>query len=110
MTRPTILFIAALLGSLTSASAENLLSLANVQPRSDTLKLGMVQADGDGFVIVHELRGEETGALLGSEAIHAGSNPDVTVSLRSFSRDAALVLLVVNGEAVASQRIRFDSD
>ncbi|HVG48558.1 MAG TPA: hypothetical protein VM899_10545 [Rubellimicrobium sp.] len=110
MTRLTAFFLAALVASITATFAENHFSLATVQSRGHTLELGLVRADGDGFVIVYKVRGGRANVLLGSEPVHAGTNSDVRVGLRSFSGGSALALLVVNGKAVASQRIRFQSD
>jgi hypothetical protein len=110
MKRLTALAVATLLGSVTTVLAENSFSLAQVQTRGHILELGLVRADGDGFVIVYEVRGGRANVLLGSEPIRAGANPDVRVGLRSYSGSSALALLVIDGEAVASQRIRFQND
>lgn len=101
------LTLAVLAGSATVASADTYFTLSDVQERDGILELGTISSDGDGMVQIYSYQGGEKGELLGWEALHAGANSDTKVPLATTPRTAALAELVVDGQVVASQRIRF---
>ena len=77
---------------------------------SDQLKLGLITAEADGVVEIYDYRLGAPGALLGSETIHAGANPDVRVDTgRPVSRDI-LAVVRIDGEIVAEKEFDIRSD
>ncbi|EYD76076.1 hypothetical protein Rumeso_02348 [Rubellimicrobium mesophilum DSM 19309] len=102
------LTLAALVGSTTFAAADSTFSLPQVQDDDSIVELGPVTADGAGFVHIYALDAGKMGALIGSEAVHAGSNSDVRVPLIDNPKQDAMAVLEVGGQVVATQEVRFN--
>ena len=103
------LSLAALAASAPLAAADTYFTgLSEVQKHDGIIELGTISSDGDGMVQVYSFQRGEKGLLLGQEPLHAGANPDVSVSvpLSSTRFTTALAEIVVDGEVVTSQRIR----
>ncbi|HVG49415.1 MAG TPA: hypothetical protein VM899_14930 [Rubellimicrobium sp.] len=100
----TLLLLA---GSASFAAADTFFTLSDVQERDGIVELGTISSDSDGIVQIYSMDGGAKGALLGYEALRAGANSDTKVPLASTPRNSALAELLVNGEVVATQRIRF---
>ncbi|EYD77730.1 hypothetical protein Rumeso_00688 [Rubellimicrobium mesophilum DSM 19309] len=103
--------LAALAGSVTLASAEtHFTSLSDVQHRDGIMELGTIRSEGDGMVQVYSYQAGEKGPMLGWEALHAGANPDIKVPLTSSTPfTTALAEIVLDGQVVATQRIRIEN-
>ena len=71
-------------------------------------ELGRINADGDRIVQIYALDAGRMGALIGSEAIHAGTNADVRVPLTDIPQQDARAVLVVGDQVVATQELRFN--
>ncbi len=99
--------LAILAGSSTLASADTYFTLSEVQERDSIVELGTISTDADATVQIYSFQNGEKGALLGWEALRAGANSDTKVPLMSTPRTTALAEVVVDGEVVATQRIRF---
>ena len=99
--------LAILAGTASLASADAFTSISEVQPRDGILELGTIRSDADGMVQVFSYQNGEKGDMLGWEALHAGANSDTKVPLMTTPRTSALAEVVVDGQIVASQRIRF---
>jgi hypothetical protein len=99
--------LALLAGSTTLASAESYFTLSDVQERDGIIELGTISTDGDGMVQIYSYQNGVKGPLVGWEALHAGANSETKVPLTSTPRTSALAELVVDGQVVASQHIRF---
>jgi hypothetical protein len=102
------LAIAAIAASASIASADNFISnLVMEQDLGTQVELGTVVADGNGVIEVYAFHKGEVGALLGSEAVHAGANTDVDVDIAQPTTDA-IAFLKVNGQIVETQEIDFN--
>lgn len=101
----TLLGAATVLG--TSASANNSLALNGVQDSRTQVALDLVSTDAPGVVEVYDVRSGEPGVLLGSEAVKAGPNSDVRISLVPPALQDAIAVLRVGGEVVATQELQF---
>jgi hypothetical protein len=101
------LTLAVLAGSATLAAADTYFTLSEVQERDGIVELGPISSNSNGIVQIYSMDGGEKGALLGYEALRAGANSDTKVPLASTPRNSAVAELVVDGQVVASQRIRF---
>ncbi len=108
MSKFLALTLAALVGSTTFAAAESTFFLSQVQDDDSIVELGRVNADGAGVVHIYALDAGKMGALIGSEAIHAGSNSDVRVPLIDNPKQDAMAVLEVDGQVVATQEVRFN--
>lgn len=63
------------------------------QSLTSTVNLDLVRADTNSTVYIYDFHNGERGALLGSEAVHAGANTNVKVQLsRPAISDAIAVL------------------
>ena len=102
------LTLAALVGSTTLAAAESTFTLPQVQDDDSIVELGRINADGDGVVHIYALDAGKMGALIGSEAIRAGTNSDVRVPLIDNPKQDAMAVLEVDGQVVATQEVRFN--
>jgi hypothetical protein len=101
------LSLAALVGSTTLVCADTSFSLPTRQDRDSIVELGTIRSDADGLVQLYAYNSGARGLLLGSEALRAGANPDVRVPLTRTGIRLALAEIVVDGQVVASQRVRF---
>jgi len=99
--------LAVLAGTASLASAESYFSLSEVQERDGIIELGTISSDAAGMVQIYSFQSGEKGPMLGWEALHAGANSDTKVPLSSTPRTSAIAELVVDGQVVASQHIRF---
>jgi hypothetical protein len=108
MSKFLALTLAALVGSTTFAAAESSFSLSQVQNDDSIVELGPINADGAGTVQIYALDAGKMGALLGSEAIHAGSNSDTRIPLIDNPKQDAMAVLEVGGQVVATQEVRFN--
>ena len=109
MTKFLPLLAAALVATAGAASASNTFGLNEVQTSGHLIELGTVVADGNGVVEVYEYQAAQQGRLLGSDAVHAGANSDVKVSLGSTAVNNFLAVLTVDGQVVAQQVVRTDN-
>ena len=102
---------AALAGSATLASADTYFtSLSDVQQRDGIMELGTIASDSDGVVQIYSYQRGEKGSLLGWEALNAGANSDVKVPVvTSTPFSTALAEIVLDGQVVATQRIRIEN-
>jgi len=105
-----LLALAALAGSATLASAEARFSLSQAQQRNSIVELGPIVTDRAATVEIYSLHAGKTGPLIGTEALHAGANDNVRVALSSLPMKMALAAIVVDGQVVATQRIRFTAE
>ena len=103
------LSLAALAGSTTLASADTYFSIPTVQDKDGIVELGTISSDADGMVELYSLRGGEKGPLLGWEMLNAGANSDVKVPLATTDVRTALAEIVLDGQVVATQRIRLEN-
>jgi hypothetical protein len=108
MSKFLALTLAALVGSTTFAAADSTFSLSQVQNDDSIVELGSINADGAGFVHIYALDAGTMGALIGSEAVHAGANSDVRVPLIDNPKQDAMAVLEVDGQVVATQEVRFN--
>jgi len=109
MTKLPLLLAAALIATAGAASANDGFGLNNVQSSDTLIEFGTVVASGNGVVEVYDFRAGQEGRLLGSDAVHAGANRDVKVSLAASYTDRVLAVLKVDGQAVAQQVVRIDN-
>jgi hypothetical protein len=91
-----------------AATSDNYFSLMQTADANSTIDLGLVRAEGAGIVEIFELRGGEPGTLLGTEAVTAGANSDVRVSLGVPPLYDVLAVLTVNGRIVAENVININ--
>ncbi len=104
-----LLALAALAGSAALASAETYFSVPTVQDRDGLMELGTISSDGDGVLQVFSYQAGEKGPLLGWQALSAGANADVKVPVNSTPYTTALAEIVLDGQVVATQRIRIEN-
>lgn len=109
MTKLLPLLAAALVATAGAASASNTFGLSNVQSSDTLIELGTVVASGNGVVEVYDYHAGQEGRLLGSDAVHAGANSDVKVSLATSYTNNVLAVLKVDGQPVAQQVVRIDN-
>lgn len=108
MFKTVSLALAAVAASATIASADSYISnFVEQQNRDSQIELGTVRAAADGVVEVYSFHKGEIGALLGSEAVMAGSNIQVDVDVRRPTTDA-IAVLKVNGQIVDTQELEFN--
>lgn len=93
--------------SIASADINDISSLVMEQDRGSQVELGTVRATGNGVVEVYSYHKGEVGALIGSEAVHAGVNTEVDVDIRRSGINA-IAILKVGGEVVDTQEIDFN--
>ncbi|KAA9008915.1 hypothetical protein [Histidinibacterium aquaticum] len=96
---------AALIG--TAAAADSYFTYINEAPqeRDNTIELGTVVADTDGFVAIFDVDGD----ILGTEAVNAGANQSVDVNIgEEPSSDVTAALFL--GEAPAMTDGSDDTD
>jgi hypothetical protein len=108
MSKFLALTLAALVGSTTFAAAESTFMLPLVQDDDSIVELGRINADGSGIVHIYALDAGKVGALIGSEAVRVGTNPDVRVPLIDNPKQDAMAVLEVDGQVVATQEVRFN--
>jgi hypothetical protein len=108
MSKFLALTLAALVGSTTFAAADSSFSLPQVQDDDSIVELGPISADGNGIVHIYALDAGKMGALIGSDAVHAGSNSDVRIPLIDNPKQDAMAVLEVGGQVVATQEVRFN--
>jgi hypothetical protein len=106
MTKLLPLFAAALFATAGMASASNTFGLNEVQSSDNLVEFGTVVANGDGVVEVYEYHGAQQGRLLGYDAVHAGANTDVKISVGPTAASNFLAVLKINGDVVAQQVVR----
>ena len=109
MTKLLSLVAAALVATTGAAMASNTFGLNEVQTSDHLIELGTVVATGNGVIEVYEYQAAQQGRLLGSDAVHAGANTNVKVSLGSTAADNFLAVLTVDGQAVAQQVVHIDN-
>ena len=80
-----------------------------MQERDGIVELGTISSDGDGIVQLYSLTGGEKGAMIGWEGLHAGANEEVKVPLTTTNVRTALAEIVLDGQVVATQRIRLEN-
>ena len=78
------------------------------QVATELERLGRINADGNGIVHIYTLDAGKMGALIGSEEVHGGTNPDVRVPLIDNPKQDAMAVLEVGGQVVATQEVRFN--
>ncbi len=103
MTKLLSLSLVALLAA-GAVSAQPTFSLNRVQDRDTQVELGTVRAPAAGVVELYDL----DGTLIGSEALRAGVNSDVRVSLSTLPDQKVVAVIKVDGATVAQQSLRFD--
>lgn len=108
MSKFLALTLAALVGSTTFAAADSTFTLPQVQDDDSIVELGRINADGNGIVHIYTLDAGKMGALIGSEEVHGGTNPDVRVPLIDNPKQDAMAVLEVGGQVVATQEVRFN--
>ena len=96
----------ALFATAGMASASNTFGLNEVQTSGKLIEFGTVVANGDGVVELYEYQGAHQGRLLGSDAVRAGVNRDVRVSVGVTAANNFLAVLKVDGQVVAQQVVR----
>ena len=106
MTKLLPLFAAALIATAGIASASDSFGLNEVHSSGKLIEFGTVVATSDGVVELYEYQGAQQGRLLGSDAVHAGANRDVRVSVGVTAANNFLAVLKVDGQVVAQQVIR----
>ena len=106
MTKLLPLFAAALFATAGMASASNTFGLNEVQTSGSLIEFGTVVATGDGVVELYEYQGAQQGRLLGTDAVRAGVNRDVRVSVGVTAANNFLAVLKVDGDVVAQQVVR----
>lgn len=104
MSIKNIILAAVAVIATTSAVSANAFDVNNRIDQSDVLQIGLVTADNAGTLEIYDFRLGTQGRLLGSEAINAGANTDVSVPLGFAPVGNVLAVLTVNGQAVASQK------
>ena len=109
MTKFIIALAAGLLLTTGAASASNTFALSGAQDSQTLIELGTVVADRNGVVEVYDYRTGTEGRLLGSEAVKAGANTNIKISLASLYTDEVLAVLVVDGQVVARQIVRINN-
>ena len=82
-------------------------TLSDVQRRDGSVEFGTISTDSDALIEVYSFRNGVKGPLLGWEALLAGANSDTKVPLVSTPWTTALTVVLVDGEVVASPRLRF---
>ncbi|MBU2991812.1 hypothetical protein Q4555_13995 [Octadecabacter sp. 1_MG-2023] len=109
MFKSVSLALAAIAASATIASADGnyLTNFAPSTDRDTEIQLGLVVAEAPGVVEIYSYTNGQTGALLGTEAVHAGGNADVEVEVTPAYGDA-IALLKVGGQVVDSEVLNFD--
>ena len=104
------LFTATLAITAGAASADSRFSFNEVQGSDSIVELGTVVADGNGVVEIHELSAGQQGRLLGTDAIHAGANSDVSVSLDTTAMNDFVAVLKIDGQVVTEQVVRTNNN
>ena len=104
MSIKTIALAAATIAALgTTASANNYFQLGENLDADSVLELGLVRADADGVVEIYKSVAGEQGALIGTEIVHAGANPDVRVHVGTSPQQDVIAVLKIDGQAVVER-------
>ena len=103
------LLAAALVATTGAASASNTLGFNVGRASGNSVEFSNVVASGNGTVELYEYQGAQQGRLLDTDAIHAGANPDVKVSVNGSVANSFLAVLTVDGQVVAQQVVRADN-
>ncbi|WP_296425682.1 hypothetical protein [Yoonia sp.] len=110
MSMKTLIFVAAAIAATGSfATADTYFEFGPQLAPSDTLELGLITADGDGVVEIYEYHTGVMGALLGSERLHAGANPDVRINTGVPVRQDVIAVVKIGGQVVATKQFDIDS-
>jgi hypothetical protein len=80
--------------TIASAGGNYLSTFAPSQERNTEVELGLVVAEANGTVEIRDYHNGQIGALLGSEAVKVGGNPNVEVEITPSFGDAIAVLKV----------------
>ena len=97
------LVAAALVSTASIASANNSFNVGSTLKDSSVLDLGLVRSEANGVVNVYDFGTGVQGALLGSEAVHAGANTDVRVDVTGSQATRAIAVLEINGQPVVTK-------
>jgi hypothetical protein len=104
MSIKTIALAAATIAALgTTASANNYFQLNENLDASSVLELGLVRADADGVVEIYKSVAGEQGALIGTEAVHAGANSNVRINVGAAPQQDVIAVLKIDGQTVAER-------
>ena len=109
MTKLLPLLAAALVATAGAASASNTLGINVGHASGNSVEFSTVVANGNGAVELYEYQGAQQGRLLDTDAIHAGVNTDVKVSVDGSVANSFLAVLTVDGQVVAQQVVRADN-
>jgi hypothetical protein len=101
MSIKTITLAAAIAVTGSIASADSYFAFGETLDHSSALRLGVVRADADGVVEIHDYRSGEIGALLGTQTVRAGANSNVRVNVGIPPTQDVIALLKIDGEIVA---------
>lgn len=105
MTIKTLAIAAVATIALATTASADAFSL-NKGFEGQTIELGQVTASGNGIVELYDFHGGTQGALLGEEAVSAGANYDVRVTLDQPAQRDVLAVLTVDGQVIASKELR----
>ena len=98
--------LAATLAITAGAASADGFSLNEVQDSDALIELGVVSAPAGGTVEIYDFHAADKGRLLGMEAVRAGSNSNVQVSLGTTASKDLLAVLRVGGQVVDQQVVR----
>ncbi len=98
------LTVAAVIGTATSAFADNHFSFPRTQDGRGMVRFEFVTSDAPATVAVYDRHGR----LLGSRELHTGVNSGVSIPLGRPSLQDAVAVLLIDGEVMTSQRVRFE--
>ncbi|MFQ1700328.1 hypothetical protein ACJ5NV_07015 [Loktanella agnita] len=104
MSLKTIILAAAASATVASAAAAD--TYFQNGPRLDegtVLELGLITADNASVVEIYDYHAGQQGALLGTEMLNAGANPDVRVNTGGKTTRDVLALVKVGSEVVATK-------
>jgi hypothetical protein len=110
MTKTFAIALAAVLGSVTLASADvSYFSLDRVHSDNARVELGVVRSATDGVIELYDYNNDVVGELLGTTTVHAGANSDVAVIAGPrLINDVYAVLKSNSGEILADNEIDGD--
>ncbi len=98
------LAVAAVMGTATSAFAENNFSFPRTQHSNGLVRYEFIRSDAPATVAIYDRHGQ----LLASKELNAGVNSAVRVSLGRPALQDGMAVLLIDGQPVATQRVHFE--
>lgn len=84
----------------TPAGAENAISTEGLKATTNSVSIGTVSAEKDGYVVVHrtDFTGTLPGTVIGHAPVKAGQNAEISVTLEQQPETGAKLIVMLHAE------------